>query len=647
MISSYLQLFILSVSGIVLVAGTWYLLFRVILKWSKESKLPRQELEKAPSQSGRKFQVKRRTQAHRIRNLVVLSGLALTLWGVWGYFAYHAAEGVYKKWLRPVYYERAAETTEKQALAFLEEGKLSGAIRVFSESIRKAPDNVHLYRGFASLLRQIGDRAAIEFQQQAIALNESQSSEDELNLLEYLIAFRNVEGGLAQFRSLPSDVLQSAEALRLKSALWLVRDLPQTARGFHRQAYEQAPEDPGIRLEHELWALADLSKDERSLRLRTSGSGTGSLPMQSVSLQILITHLMQTDVLGEEAEPFVQAIKQSTRPWEPGYFIYLIWLDRYRPEQVQQEMNTLIDDPVVRRRSFTRLMPWLVGNGHMDAAYRLATVQDPELDNYSQALLWEARIRVERKEIQALRLCLEKPGWVTMRSLRGAYEEWVNRAEMRGNEPDPEEALTGESGEGWQSALYWLRRETHLADLLYGTVTGWGWESESEDVLFVMASNDHPRRQWATARLLALSIERGDMIRYLEVINAALRFDPANIQLQNDSVYLTSLINPKGEVIDRASQLYFDHEDDAKVRGTFAFLLATIGNQREALNVLKGVSEESLRNSPDALAYALALELEDPERALIFARSALPYLIFPQERALCSQLIQRLEKKIE
>jgi hypothetical protein len=497
----------------------------------------------------------------------------------------------------------------------------------------------------------MGDPAAIEFQEQAIRLNESESREDELRLLEYLTAFRNVEKALTQYQSLPPDIQQSATGLRFKAALWLSRNFPVTARGFHQEAYDLAPNDPLLRLEHELWTLADLDVTGRTQRLLQWDGESKSVPMDSITLQILIIHLMRTDVLGEEAEPFVQAIKRSTEPWEPGYFVYLIWLNRYRPEQVEPEINAAIDDPVVRRRSFVRLMPWLVSNGYMDAAYRLASAEDEEFDHFAQAKLWEARMRVLRHEVEALRACLEKPAWATIRSLRAAYEAWANRVEDREAEPEPEPGGTTDDakagGTAWQSALYWLRRETHLADILYQTVTQWGWEPESEDVLFVMASTNHPKQKWAAAKLRRLSLDRKDLFRYLEVTNAALRMNPKDIQLRNDSVYLSSMISPTGEVIDRALQLFTEHQEDSSVRGTLAFVLANSDRKVEALNLFEGVSESRIRDSPEGLAYALALELQDPERALVFARSALPHLIFPQERALCSELIQRLKKRID
>lgn len=271
--------------------------------------------------------------------------------------------------------------------------------------------------------------------------------------------------------------------------------------------------------------------------------------------------------------------------------------------------------------------------GRRDVAEKILRTIGSQLDHRPDFVLLEAEIWKSADDAAALRRCIEKPGWSTMRAARCAYRLWLAR-----DEPHAREALGSE-----------VAREAAAdpdARVLVGALLeSWGFPEVAAEIWILVAASDHPAHDYARTHVMSLAMRSGYTPLLLRLCDALARKRPGDADARFTRVYLSLLLREESaDLINEAKALHAAKPESPSIASLLAYALLRSGDRTAALEALTGVELSALQNRPESLIGALVLESADPARARTLAESSAACLRLPEEKVLFRSVLERLRK---
>jgi thioredoxin-like negative regulator of GroEL len=271
------------------------------------------------------------------------------------------------------------------------------------------------------------------------------------------------------------------------------------------------------------------------------------------------------------------------------------------------------------------LAAWMTANGFSDQALLwLQTLPDP-LRTEQPVPLAIAEVYAAKARWPELDGLLRKQNWGTHDFLRLAMLARALRAE---GEKEAAEV-------NWHKAVRLASEHAEPLSMLSQMADAWGWKSEAEEVLWLVA-NRFPDQRWALQSLYHFYLAKDDTRRMRDVYAAIVKQNPADAVAKNNLAAVSFLLNSD---IDRAHRLAEEiHKKDPKdsnFTSTYAYSLHLRGKTRDGLKLLQALGEPELQKPSIALYYGLMLMAEgDAANARKYLALAAKARLLPEEREL-------------
>ncbi len=224
-----------------------------------------------------------------------------------------------------------------------------------------------------------------------------------------------------------------------------------------------------------------------------------------------------------------------------------------------------------------------------------------------------------------LQRSLEIADWRNFEFLRQAYFARMARALGQ------QEAFASH----WDAAILGAARNTGPLSLLNRLAREWGWQKESDALLWDVAASGANNR-WALEALYDKYEKAGDSRSLYQVVLRMLEIKPDDVMARNNFALLSLLLNIRVDQAHATSRkLYSEFSGSPVVVSTYAYSLLLQGKPQAAVNVFKALPEEQLSDPAVAAYYGIVLAGNgERERAMKYFELAKPARLLPEEWAL-------------
>jgi len=379
----------------------------------------------------------------------------------------------------------------------------------------------------------------------------------------------------------PKEKQESLDYHRLAGALAIQIRNYQAAEYHFAQALKLNPADPqeqlnlaSIRL---LSAQPQIVRDSRAtLEKLTSDTTLG----RDAAMALLADYLRQKDI----AKQLELALK-ITKMTGTRFTDRLMYLDLLRHNQDQRYTAELTATKEIARKenlSTSEMVAWLNSRNKAQEAYDwVATLPDQDRSSPAMGLATAESLTLLKKWEELLPLAT-KSNWQELDFLRLAFQARAQR-EMN---------MWGSSRSSWRQAMASVGIDPQSRSLLAKLAQGWEWNSEAEEIWWVLARGETGRIP-ALKALHKIYHDTGDsrhLLRVTEMINQLLPEDPV---IKNNYAMLSLLL---GQNLPKAKELahvnYEQHPEDPAAISTYAFSLREEGKLNEAVAVMDKLSPD-------------------------------------------------------
>jgi tetratricopeptide (TPR) repeat protein len=180
--------------------------------------------------------------------------------------------------------------------------------------------------------------------------------------------------------------------------------------------------------------------------------------------------------------------------------------------------------------------------------------------------------------------------------------------------------------------------------VLARSAAAWGWETETVDLLWVLAKSEDTRLE-ALQTLYQHYAKRGDTTGLYRTLLRLMEVLPNDLALQNNFAQISLLI---GADVERARKVAAETRSKEPGNGafvaTYAFSLYTSGDVKGALQTMDRLSPDQLRDPSVAVYYGVVLAAAgQKEKAREYLQRAAEATLLPEEKALVEKAHSTLQ----
>jgi predicted Zn-dependent protease len=278
-----------------------------------------------------------------------------------------------------------------------------------------------------------------------------------------------------------------------------------------------------------------------------------------------------------------------------------------------------------------QLTAWMLQNDRAEAASQWLLRLPPQIKGKQPVRSAIADTYVARKEWTNLESFLANQNWGDLDPLRLAL---VSRALK-------EQGDKRKSRTTWNTAVHRASPQAETLMLLLRASESWGWSEETEDVLWRL--KERPKYVgWSLKNLYARYEERGDTRSLHKVVSELIRLNPADDGAKNNFCVFSLLLDiHTDKAADYARELYQKYPTNSTVVTTYAFALHKQKKNKQAMEILKILSPEQLKEPSVAAYYGIILaESGNAAQADHYLKLAQTARLLPEERALLAKVSQ-------
>ena len=224
--------------------------------------------------------------------------------------------------------------------------------------------------------------------------------------------------------------------------------------------------------------------------------------------------------------------------------------------------------------------------------------------------------------------------WIALEYMRHAY---LARC-LRGQ--NLMEASTAE----WAVAVTFATDQKYLSvqkesmKTLFELAAGWKWNSEAEQILWVVV-NQYPEEKWAFPVLRTALINWHRTRSLMQLLGIMHRRNPDDLAIKNDLATIAMLLKAQEiKPFDLAQEVYDKSPNNPYFASTYAFSLYLQGKYGDALKTMQKLTQKDLQDPSISLYYGLILKAngDKAEAKTYLDRTSLTRLL-PEEQVLFDQ----------
>jgi tetratricopeptide (TPR) repeat protein len=521
----------------------------------------------------------------------------------------------------------------RRAEAYLSGGDVKAAALSARRAFQMNPANANAARVLAQIADRAGDRTAPDWWRKVIDL-QPQSTEDALALVRAALRVNDLATAQKTLDALDDTARQAAGFHAASGRLAEMKKRPVEAERHWAKASEIAPDNMSYQFQLALIRLGtnDHAKRKSALevleRLRADpkqrAPATRTLILDGVAHREE-THRMQ--LLATELQSYPEA-QFSDR------LLYLEILRQLHDPGLPEYLKRLQQDAVSNPADLASLLSWMSNNETAAAAIEFGKTLPAESVNKWPVLPALAAAYASVKDWTGLEQLTRTTEWPPFDFLRRAY---LARA-LRGQDKKfPAE-------QEWLAAQKEASAQPQSLLVLARTVAAWNWETETVDLLWVLAKSDDTKLE-ALQTLYQYYAKVGDTSGLYRTLLRLVEALPNDLILQNNLAQISLLL---GADMERARKVAAEIKDKEPSSGayvsTYAFSLYTKGDVKGALQAMDQLSQDQLRDPSVAVYYGIVLAAAgQKEKAREHLGRAAQASLLPEEKALVAKAESSLQ----
>jgi hypothetical protein len=494
-------------------------------------------------------------------------------------------------------------------------------------ALQMNPDNIDAARLIAQIADRGEDKSAVGWWRKVVALPQH-TTEDVLELVRSALRVNDLATAEKALSSLDDPASQTAGYHAAYARLAEMKKNVAEAESHWSQASAMASDNLDYQFQLALIRLGlnDSAKRQASLevleRLRTDSKqragATRTLILDGVAHRADVKRMQ---ALAAELQAYPEATLADR-------LLYLEILRQLRDPTFEEYLLKLERETVSNPVDLASLFSWMSGNETASAGIEFAkTLPEESLEKWPVPPAIAA-LYSSAKDWSGLEAMTRNTKWESHDFLRRAF---LARA-LRGQDK------TLLSEQEWVAAQKEASTQPQSLLMLARTVALWGWESETADLLWILAKNDDTKME-ALQTLYQHYTEKGDTSGLYRTLIRLVEIRPNDSVLQNNLAQVSLLLGADVERARKiAAELSSKDPSNASFVSIYAFSLYTKGDIKGALQTMDKLTPDQLRDASLAAYYGIVLAAAgQKEKAREYLRRASEAKLLPEEKALIAK----------
>lgn len=551
--------------------------------------------------------------------LGIVLGAVLFVFLCWG--GYRAYTGI------------ESQRLARRAAAYLSGGELRQAALSARRALELNTSNVAAMRTLADIGERANDKSALTWRRRAYESAPS-SMEDALALVNCLLRFNDIAAADKLLGQM-SDVSRKTAGFHAAAArLAEAKKNRAEAESQWAEGVKLAPENTSYRLQLALALLRSADPDKRKNAMSMLAELRTDKTERAAATRALILEGIAHRDSGQQLAELAQTLQGYPEATFSDRLLYLDILRQLRDPLFTQRLTEMETMAASNPADLAAMFSWMNANGMSLLAIDLARTLPGDAVTKWPVPLSIAEAHRKLADWRKLENLLKEKDWGQFDFLRHAYLSLALREEGRPVVADRE----------WMLAQKQVGAQPKLLAMLCSTVSGWGWEKETVDLLWALGKQPETQLE-AFRALYDKYVETGDTPGLYRVLMRLAELLPEDRRIQNNLAQLRLLLNADVERARKtAAEVYRKEPSNPAYASTYAFALYMKGDAGRGLKIMNGLSESQLSNPSLAIYYGVLLAAGgENEKAKKYLDLAEAGKLLPEEKALIARTEESLK----
>ena len=515
----------------------------------------------------------------------------------------------------------------RRASVYMSGGDFKAAALSARRALQMNATNVEATRTLAQLADRTEDPAALDWWRKVTEL-EPNETEDAFALVRSALRVKDLKTAELTLQGLPPHAKKTATYHAAYGRLAETRNDVNEAEQHWAKANEMAPENTAYQFQLALTRLGsrETMKREKALEVldKLRGDPKQRAPATRTLLADAMTHhheLERLHTLAEELQGYPEALFTDR-------LLYLEVLRQTRDPTFAAYLHKLEQDATPNPANLTSLFSWMSNNETAAEAIAFSKTLPAESIKKWPVLPILAAAYDNQKDWSGLEQLTKDADWGTWDFLGHAY---LCRA-LRG------QSQRFEAEQAWVVAQKEASRQSQSLLFLARTTAAWGWETETLDLLWILAKSDESRLE-ALQTLYQYYISRNDTPGLYRTLRRLVDVLPADLMLQNNLAQISLLLGTDSEHAKKiAAEIKAKDPSNGAYVSTYAFSLYRSGDIQGALKAMDQLTPDQLLDPSIATYYGLLLAADgQKQKAREYLQRAAEANLLPEEKALIAR----------
>ncbi|MBE0542914.1 MAG: hypothetical protein IH623_16325 [Verrucomicrobia bacterium] len=524
-------------------------------------------------------------------------------------------------------YKSARQTRlVQQARDYLEQSEPRKALLSLQRALRHNNRDVEACRLMAQLAESGRSPAALIWRSKVVELDPG-SLEDRLALVQTAMAFRDLATATNALAGIDEAGRQSAAYHNIAGTVAATANQPLQAQAHFLEAAKLEPQNVVPQLNLAVVRLLGTNTQalaEARASLQTIAANPTNSSVRCQALRELAVDAMRHQQL-DTALTLSGRLLQETNAVFRDRLLRLEVLHVTRSPELASALTGFQHEASTNAGNISDLALWQIPKLGPSATLNWLHSLPPDLQTNLPVPLLVAECQAMIKDWKGLQATVDGQRWGDLEPTRYAYKSRSLR----------EQFLTSAAKAEWELALKAANEQRTGLVMLLRLAAQWNWESEGEEILWLIV-NRYPNEKWAVQALSQALIANGRTRPLLSLFSQELKRAPGDLAIKNN-LAMTALLLEANELKphDLAREVYEQSPTNASFASTYAFALHLQGKDADALKIMQSLTPKQLEDPSIAGYYGLILKATgEGERAKAYLNWAFKGPLLPEERKL-------------
>jgi hypothetical protein len=512
------------------------------------------------------------------------------------------------------------------AHAFLAKNDLRNASLSLQQALRTNPRNAEACRLMAQMAETNRSQSAVIWRSHVVDLN-PRSTEDRLALVRTALFFRDYATATNALESVDAAARNTAAYHNIAGSVAVAGNQLAQAEAHFIEASRLDPTNATPRFDLAMVRLhgsndLDLAEARIALQRIIADPQSGLLRCQAMR------ELMVDAMRHKQTETALNLSNQLLQDTNSVFSDRLLRLDVLRDTndpQFQPALATVQRDATNEVARAYELGMWQMARTSPADALAWLRGLPANLQTNQTLCLLAADCQNLMQDWRGLQASLTKQNWMELDFTRHAL---LARA-LRGQK------LTAAAKTEWEMAVKATANRKQCLIVLLRSAAQWGWQAETEELLWSIV-NQYPGERWAFTALNRALFLSGRTRPLMMLYGQELKRSPSNLDVKNNLAATALLLDAQElKPHDLAREVYEKASTNSSYVSTYAFSLHLQKKDPEALKVMQKLGPKQLEDPTIAGYYGLILRATgDSAKAKAYLGWASKAKLLPEEQKL-------------